>query len=338
MVLSIIVISHNQKEQFRRCIESILSQDLPFEHEIIVSDDASTDGTWELIKEYEAAYPGLVKAYRCNSNDCNPANTSHRSGWNRCNAYPHATGKYIAHVDADDFFRPGADVYKRQVEALEKHPECAMALSNILKIKDGQDIDEAVRWHKEGVISEGRLMTGSEFISNHLFILNQAFMQRRNPDVDPVALYGRRYVDSVITFHHLQYGSIVCVDACDYVYVNYRTSVTGEMTATRDTDVLWCLGLYIPALIPMWRHDYYLADYSGIRRVVKMARAGYRLQDKNKKSLEGLGVYVYDAFNRNLGCFDRCRLAMAELFLRTMHMLGWNKRADTDILHMLLCR
>lgn len=338
VLLSIIIISHNQKEQFRRCIESVLAQDLPFEHEIIVSDDASTDGTWELIREYETRYPGLVRGCRCNSDDCNPANTSHRSGWNRCNAYPHAAGKYIAHVDSDDFFRPGADVYKRQVEALEQHPECSLALSNILKIKDGQDLSEAEKWHADGVITEGRVISGKEFIDGHLFILNQAFIQRRNPDVDPVALYGRRYVDSVITFHHLQYGPIVCVDACDYVYVDYKTSVTGEMSTTQDTDVLWCLGLYIPALIPIWRHDYYLADYSAIRCVVKMARAGYRLQEKNKKSLEGLGVYVYDAFNRALTASDKVRLAAAELFLRTMHKLGWNKKADTDILHFLLCR
>lgn len=338
MVLSIIVISHNQKEQFRRCIDSILAMDLPFEHEIIVSDDASTDGTWELIEEYETAYPGLVKAFQCNSNDCNPANTSHRSGWNRCNAYPHATGKYIAHVDADDYFKPGADVYKRQVEALERHPECSLALSNILKIKDGQDLGDAKKWHKDGAIAEGRIITGKEFIGEQLFILNQAFIQRRNPNVDPVALYGRRYVDSVITFHHLQFGPIVSVDACDYVYVNYKTSVTGEMSRTHDTDVLWCLGLYIPALIPFWRHEYYLAEYSSIRRVVKMARAGYRLQEKNKKSLEGLGVYVYDAFNRRLTVFDKLRLGTAELYLRAMHKLGWSNKSATNVMHCLLCK
>ena len=338
MILSIIIISHNQKEQFCRCIDSILAQELPFEHEIIVSDDASTDGTWELIQEYEALYPGLVRAYQCNSNDCNPANTSHRSGWNRCNAYPHATGKYIAHVDADDYFRPGADVLRRQVEALELHPECSLAMSNILKINDGQDLSEASRWHKDGVVSEGRIITGKQFIDEHMFILNQAFIQRRNPDVDPVALYGKRYVDSVISFHHLQFGPIICVDACDYVYVNYAKSVTGELSRTRDTDVLWCLGLYIPALIPVWRHDYYLAEYSSIRRVIKMARSGYRLQDKSKNSLNGLGLYIYDAFNRPLNVFDKCRLALAELFMRVMHKLHWNKKADTEILHFLLCK
>lgn len=338
MILSIIIISHNQKELFRRCIDSILAQDLPFEHEIIVSDDASTDGTWELIFEYQDRYPGLVKAYQCNSNECNPANNSHRSGWNRCNAYPHATGKYIAHVDADDYFRPGADVYKRQVEALEKHPECGLAFSNVYKVHEGEELTDDRKWHRNWEISDGRIISGKDYIAERLFILNQAFIMRRNSLSDPVKLYGKRYVDAVITFHHLQYGSIIYVDACDYVYVHQEKSVTDEMSKTRDTEVLWCLGLYIPALIPVWRHDYYIAEYSSIRNVIKLALSGYCLQENNKKSLDGLGLYIYDAFNRPLSCFDRCRLFLASTYLRLMHKLGWNKIVATDIMYMLLCK
>ena len=48
MILSIIVISHNQKEKLKRCLKSILSQSLPFEFEIIISDDNSNDGSWEV--------------------------------------------------------------------------------------------------------------------------------------------------------------------------------------------------------------------------------------------------------------------------------------------------
>lgn len=338
MILSIIVISHNQKEQLRRCLESILAQDLPFEHEIIVSDDRSTDGTRELIREYEGQYPGLIKGYWCNSDECNPANNSHRSGWNRCNAYPHATGKYIAHVDADDYFRPGADVYMRQVEMLEAHPDCSLCLSNVIWNEEDKTLEESWPWFNEGVIRDGVIMTGEEFIEKHLFIINQACMMRRNPDVDPVELYGKRYVDAVITYHHLQYGKIVCVDACDYVYVQNKKSVAGTMAQTSDHMVLWCMGLYIPTLIPRWRHTYYIADYRGIRDVVSLARNEYRLQENNKRSLEGLGVYIYDAFNRPLSLVDKCRLFLTTTYMRVMHKMRWNSSLATNIMHWLLCK
>ena len=51
-LLSIIIISHEQREELRRCLDSILAMQLPFLHEIIVSDDRSTDGTRGMLKEY----------------------------------------------------------------------------------------------------------------------------------------------------------------------------------------------------------------------------------------------------------------------------------------------
>lgn len=163
-------------------------------------------------------------------------------------------------------------------------------------------------------------------------------MERRNPDVDPVALYGKRYVDSVITYHHLQFGSIVCVDACDYVYVQHSSSIAGKMSQTKDQMVMWCNGLYIPALIPTWRHDFYLSDNRGIRDVVSLARSGYQLQDKNKKSLEGLDLYIYNVFNRPLTLIDKMRLFITSWFLITMQEFNWTKKIDTKILHFLLCK
>ena len=39
-----------------------------------------------------------ILAFACNSDECNPANNSQRSGYNRCNAYPHVAGKYIVKI------------------------------------------------------------------------------------------------------------------------------------------------------------------------------------------------------------------------------------------------
>lgn len=115
MILSIIVISHNQREQLKRCLDSILTQSLPFEHEIIISDDASCDGTWEVAQDYTSRY-SQIKVYSCNASVFYTINASDRNGWNKCNAYQYATGKYIAHVDGDDFFLKGKDIYKKQVQ------------------------------------------------------------------------------------------------------------------------------------------------------------------------------------------------------------------------------
>ena len=93
------MVSHNQGHLLSRCLDSILSQRLDVPYEIIVSDDRSTDGTWNLIHHYEQLYPTIVRGVHCNSDECNPSNRSERCGWNKANAYRHARGDFFFNID-----------------------------------------------------------------------------------------------------------------------------------------------------------------------------------------------------------------------------------------------
>ena len=317
-ILSIIVISHEQRDFLRRCIDSILNMSILYPYEIIISDDRSTDGSFELAQQYaRSVKEGALKenhllriiALQCNSDECNPAYNSERSGYNRCNGYQYATGKYIAHVDADDYFLPNADVYNRQIEALESHPDCALAMSNHLYVYDGQSISEAKKVCPNIVPQNGEIISAHDFIANDYFHLNQAFIQRRNPNVDPVKLYGKKYVDSIITYHHLQFGPIIYVDACDYVYVQYKQSVTGQMEAqNRDQSIMWCLYLYVPSLIPTWSSEMFREGYASIRVVLRMAKANYMLQPQNYKAMHSLNIWIYECFGHHITIYDKIRL------------------------------
>lgn len=345
-LLSIIVISHEQREELKRCLDSILAMKMPFAYEIIVSDDRSADGTREMLKEYSNERVSeltngqgkLVVTY-CNSDEGNCANNSQRSGYNRCNAYPLAKGKYIAHVDADDYFREGADVYVRQVEALEQHPECSLAMSSVLWLDVDCEEKDAKQWNRVHSYHDGDVFSSSDYIENNLFIINQAFIQRRNPEVNPVDLYGNRYVDSVITFHHMQFGKIVYVEACDYVYVQHRQSVTGNMAQCgRDLDILWCMPIYIGALIPCFWHDYIKSEvgYWSVRRVVDMAIEGYNLSEKNRNSLSDLSIWIYRCFLGEVGVRDKVRLRVIRALMKVMKKCSLFNYKVTNILKIML--
>ena len=333
-ILSIIVISHEQREELRRCLDSILAMNLSFPYEIIVSDDRSTDGSYELACEFAGKSEKVrgknenllrILALQCNSDLGHCANNSQRSGYNRCNAYPHARGKYIAHVDADDYFRPGATVYEKQVAALEAHPECALAMSTCLCLTEGAPLEYGTPWHFPRKMTDGEVISQRDFVRGDWFRLNQCFIQRRHPEVDPVALYGIRYVDSVITYHHLQFGQVVYVDACDYVYIGHPGSVVTNL-AKEDQDrlVMWCLGLYIPTLIPEWTRDFYMGSYyHSIRDVIRLAQSGYRLHDKNYNGLRDMHIWIYDCFARDLSPFDHLRLRLADTWLKLLKKTGW---------------
>lgn len=309
-LLSIIVISHEQREELRRCLDSIFAMQLPFAHEIIVSDDRSTDGTREML---EREYADKVIITYCNSDEGHCIHTSQRSGYNRCNAYKFAKGKYIAFVDGDDYFEEGTKVYEHQVAMLEEHPDCSLCRAN-MKILTIQGNNQSSRmWNQ--YIEDGEVLTPQQYLGEDRFIQNQAFVARNIRTEDPTKIYGNRFDDAVITCHYLQFGNIVCVDDYGYVYVRHEKSVSDEITKGIDGWVVFCKGIYIPLLIPKWRDYLCKAELPMIYKVVKYAIAGERLEEKNMRHLRGMHVYIYDCFNRKLKIYDYCRLGMARLVL-----------------------
>ena len=60
-LVSICCITYNHCDFIRQCLDGFIMQKTDFAFEIIVHDDASTDGTTDIVKEYEMKYPKLFK-------------------------------------------------------------------------------------------------------------------------------------------------------------------------------------------------------------------------------------------------------------------------------------
>ena len=61
-LVSICCITYNHKEYIRDALDGFLSQRTDFPYEILINDDASTDGTADIIREYEQKYPEKIRA------------------------------------------------------------------------------------------------------------------------------------------------------------------------------------------------------------------------------------------------------------------------------------
>lgn len=326
IILSILLISHNQCELLHRCMKSLLSQKIKVPFEIVISDDRSTDGTWEAIEQYQSQYqepkqngeywiPQVV-GIKCNSDECNPLNVSERCGWNKLNVYTHARGKYCVNIDADDYLKSD-DIYQLQIDTLEKYPECSICMQDVWQINDGEDISTGKVWPINGILPSEYIIKPKQFILNRFRALNQCYMLKRDISTDLVKLYGKNFDDTIITFHHLQFGSCVYINRADYVWIRYNSSITGTLIGDDNLLEYALLPLHHVKYIPKFK-DAFLKD--GIRNLINLFKElsvkKYRLNltDRTLLSINNTEGKIYRLIE-NLNFINRLRLRFMRIFL-----------------------
>ena len=113
--VSIICTVFNKEPWLKKTIDSFLAQKTEFLFEIILVDDASTDGSRKIIADYQASHPDLIRAFYQDEN-LGIAKT-----W--VTICKEARGKYIARCDGDDFWIDPLKLQK-QVDLLDSKPDC----------------------------------------------------------------------------------------------------------------------------------------------------------------------------------------------------------------------
>jgi glycosyltransferase involved in cell wall biosynthesis len=302
-------------------MKSLLSQKIKVPFEIVISDDRSTDGTWEAIEQYQSQYqepkqngeywiPQVVGT-KCNSDECNPLNVSERCGWNKLNVYTHARGKYCVNIDADDYLKSD-DIYQKQIELLEAHLDCSICMQEVWQINDGDDISEGRVWPVNGRLKSGEVINPERFIFEGYRALNQCYMMRRDSVTDLKKVYGKHFDDTVITYHHLQSGDCVYLDRADYVWVKYNTSITETLKGDDNLVEYSLLPLHHVRYVPKFAR---LFMQEGLQTLIHFFK---ELQKKNFKleltertilSLLNTDGYIYKILlKQNKTLFDKCNL------------------------------
>lgn len=118
-LVSISCITYNHARFIRRCLDGFMMQQCDFDFEVLIHDDASTDGTQEIIREYQEKYPEIIKPVFQSENQWSKG-VSISATYN----WPRAEGKYIAACEGDDYW---TDPFKlqKQVDFLEGNEEYA---------------------------------------------------------------------------------------------------------------------------------------------------------------------------------------------------------------------
>ena len=120
LMVTIRCITYNHEPYIRQCLEGFVMQKTNFRFEAIVHDDASTDGTAAIVKEYAEKYPDIIKPIFETENQYSKHDGSLRRIMNE-----HTHGKYVALCEGDDYWIDPLKLQK-QVDFLESHPDYSM--------------------------------------------------------------------------------------------------------------------------------------------------------------------------------------------------------------------
>ncbi len=161
-LVSITCTAYNHEKFIRDTIEGFLMQKTTFPFEIIIHDDASTDNTAEIIKEYELKYPDLIKPIYQKENQLSKGISITLNY-----TLPRAKGKYIAMCEGDDFWTD-PDKLQKQIDFLESNSDYSLCVGGYKSVNVHTKEEEEVIKIPNGVIkdNEGYTFTLSDTRNN----------------------------------------------------------------------------------------------------------------------------------------------------------------------------
>lgn len=207
-IVSVCCLVYNHEPYLRECFEGFIMQQTTFPIEILVHDDASTDHSADIIREYAAKYPDLFKPIYQTENQYSKGVDVFAINAKR------AQGNYIALCEGDDYWTDPLKLQK-QVDFLEANPDFSLCFHKVKvwKQKDSVLVDDFIT---RDVPSE----TDIHELAKGNYIHTPSVVFRNDKRVfDSISKMGKLGVgDYPMWMLCAQYGKIKKFDECMAVY------------------------------------------------------------------------------------------------------------------------
>lgn len=225
-LVSISCITYNHAPYIRECLDGLTMQKTNFAFEVLIHDDASTDGTEEIIREYEAKYPNIIKPLYEKENQW----VKGRRGSAVFN-FPRARGKYIAMCEGDDYWTDPLKLQK-QVEFLENNSEYVLVHTDIkiLYERSGKIIstnDKQINSQLSKNISFQELLLSGKYIIRTATVLFKKSILADSINNNKF-LFSNNFLmgDTPLWYSLSKYGSFKFLSDCTTIYRRHFNSAT----------------------------------------------------------------------------------------------------------------
>ena len=230
IIVSICCLAYNHEKYIEKTLLGFINQKTTFRYEVLINDDASTDGTPAIIRKYASLYPDIIKPIFQETNQY-----SKGIAVSLTYNYPRVKGKYVAFCEGDDYWCDDKKL-QYQFEALEANHNCSICVHNTQWIdKNGDFLDGMFPQvcFDEGIISAEEYIHTEIVESPWIFQMTSFFIRK---EVIDEYLKGFRHPFSVgdlpLVLLSLEFG--------DCYYLNrtmscYRKDSGGAMTRIRNS-------------------------------------------------------------------------------------------------------
>ena len=176
VAVSVICNAFNHGKYIRDALNGFVMQKTDFKFEVLVHDDASKDDTADIIREFEAKYPDIIKPIYQTENQYS------KNVWiTDVYQLSRSKGKYIAICEGDDYWLDPCKLQK-QYDALESHPEVDICVhaSTLVNAEDGSVSGTVEHGSEVTVIPVEKVIEGGgDFVStNSIFVRREILTDR----------------------------------------------------------------------------------------------------------------------------------------------------------------
>lgn len=127
MKVSVCIITYNHAAYIREALDGVLAQETDFPWEIVIGEDGSTDGTREIVLDYQRRHPERIRVLLQHY----PADHLHNSGnYNLVTTLAAARGEYVALLEGDDYWTSPHKL-RKQVALLDANPACSSTFHDV---------------------------------------------------------------------------------------------------------------------------------------------------------------------------------------------------------------
>lgn len=154
-LVSICCIAYNHEAFIEKTLHSFLMQETDFPYEILIHDDASTDCTASVIREYEEQYPTIIKVIYQHENQYSKGNKPFEF------LEKIAKGKYIATCEGDDYWTDPGKIAK-QAKYLNKNEDVVISFHDAVYVNSNDEVIRYTHLNKgfDRDLSQDELLSG----------------------------------------------------------------------------------------------------------------------------------------------------------------------------------